>query len=182
MVIKTNARWETLSLPLDDSSTDITVSGLVLNFIPEPEKALAEMQRITTIGGTVAVYVWDYTGIMEFLNHFWDVAVELNPKASGLHESRRFPDSNAEGLCATFNRAGFSGVKAAPLEIETNFSDFDDYWKPFLGGQGPAPTYVTDLEEPERIKLRTALMQRLPIKEDGSISLTARAWAVKGMV
>jgi SAM-dependent methyltransferase len=171
-----------LSLPLEDSSVNTTVSGLVLNFIPEPEKALAEMRRVTTVGGTVAVYVWDYAGKMDFLNHFWDIAVELNPAASNLHEGHRFPESNAGGLKEIFKRSGFVEVETAPLEINTDFRDFDDYWKPFLGGQGPAPTYVLSLDKSEREKLRDALLMRLPIQADGSISLRARAWAVKGIV
>lgn len=171
-----------MSLPLDDATIDIAVSGLVLNFIPEPEKALSEMQRVTKMGGTVAVYVWDYAGEMEFLNCFWNVAVELNPAASALHEGRRFPDSNAEQLIKTFNRVGFSEIEATPLEIVTHFADFNDFWQPFLGGQGPAPTYVVKLDDPERNRLRETLAQRLPVNEDGSISLPARAWAAKGIV
>jgi len=171
-----------LSLPLDDSSIDIAVSGLVINFLTEPERALAEMRRATVRGGTVAAYIWDYAGRMEFLNHFWDAAVELNPNASDLHEGRRFPKSNAEELSAAFERVGLLKIESTPLEIVTRFLDFDDYWVPFLGGQGPAPTYVSKLEESERSELKTALATRLPIEEDGSISLSARAWAAKGVV
>lgn len=169
-----------LSLPVDDASMDVAVSGLVLNFIPEPHKALAEMGRVTARGGTVAAYVWDYAGVMEFLNHFWDVAVELNPQATGLHEGHRFPDSSADGLSGVFSRAGFTEIETTPLEIVTRFADFDDYWQPFLGGQGPAPTYVAKLHDSQRDALRNALYERLPINGDGSISLSARAWAAKG--
>ena len=171
---------EALSLPIEDSTVDMTVSGLVLNFIPEPQEALTEMRRVTTIGGTVAGYIWDYAGKMEFLNHFWDVAVELNPGASDLHEKLRFASSNAEELSALFIRSGIVDVEAGPIEIATNFADFDDYWKPFLGGQGPAPTYVSKLKATDRDELRDALMNRLPKNPGGSIQLTARAWAVKG--
>jgi SAM-dependent methyltransferase len=168
------------SLPVDDSSVDMAVCGLVLNFIPSPEKALAEMRRATAVGGTVAGYIWDYAGTMEFLNHFWDVAVEMNPAASELHEGLRFASSNPEALRTTFLRSGIADVKVGPIGITTNFADFDDYWKPFLGGQGPAPTYVSKLTASERDGLRDALMNRLPMKQDGSIQLSARAWAVKG--
>lgn len=171
-----------LSLPLDDNSINITVSGLVLNFIPEPDKALAEMQRVTRRDGTVAVYIWDYAGKMEFLNHFWDVVVELDSMASALHEGHRFRDSNADQIANIFNRVGFSEVKTVPLEITTNFSDFNDYWKPFLGGQGPAPTYVSKLDNSERNHLKEILEQRLPVIGDGSITLSARAWAARGIV
>jgi len=108
-----------LSLPLDDSSVNMSVSGLVLNFLPDPEKALTEMKRVTTKGGTVAVYVWDYAGIMEFLNYFWDVAVEQDPNVLELHEGRRFTKSSAEDLSAAFRRVGFFNVEATSLEIAT---------------------------------------------------------------
>jgi len=171
-----------LALPLEDSSVDVTVSGLVLNFISEPLKALAEMRRVTAAGGTVAVYIWDYPGKMDFLRYFWDAAVELNPKASNLHESTRFPNCTAEVLKSLFEDVGLVDTKTAPLEIETRFRDFDDYWRPFLGGQGPAPTYVSSLTEDARDKLRDLLYKRLLVQADGSISLAARAWAAKGRV
>ncbi|MBI1424062.1 MAG: methyltransferase domain-containing protein [Gammaproteobacteria bacterium] len=171
-----------LSLPLADASVNVSVSGLVLNFIAAPEQALAEMRRVTKKRGTVAVYVWDYAGKMEFLNHFWDVAVELNPDASDLHEGRRFPDSNPEALSDLFNQTGFTGIETRPLCITTNFRDFDDYWRPFLGGQGPAPTYVSKLSDSERDELGNRLMKRVPMQDDGSIPMSARAWAVKALV
>lgn len=171
-----------VALPLEDSSVDVTVSGLVLNFIPNPEKALAEMRRVTSKEGIVAVYVWDYAGKMDFLNYFWDAAVKLDSKALNLHEGKRFPGSYSKILKNLFENAGFKKTEIAPMEINTYFRDFDDFWKPFLGGQGPAPTYVQSLDESERNKLREALYDRLPIQTNGSIPLSTRAWAVKGQV
>jgi len=171
-----------LSLPLDDSSVNTAVSGLVLNFIPESNKVLAEMLRVTCAGGSVGVYIWDYAGKMEFLNQFWDVAVELRPEASSLHEGNRFPESNAEGLEQLFSQVGFKNIVTTPIEINTRFRNFDDYWNPFLSGQGPGPTYVSSLEETERDELRNVLKERLPIQADGSIPMNARAWAAKGIV
>lgn len=171
-----------LSLPLKDSSVDIAVSGLVLNFIPDPEGALAEMKRVTINHGSVAVYVWDYAGKMDFLHLFWDIAVELDPEASDLHEGHRFPETNEDGLRRIFKTSGLVDIETTPIEITTNFRDFDDYWHPFLGGQGPAPTYVLSLDIPAREKLKDTLFTRLPIQADGSIPMPARAWAAKGIV
>jgi hypothetical protein len=140
------------------------------------------MRRVISPGDTVALYVWDYAGIMDFLRIFWDTVVELNPNVSHLHEGNRFPDSNAKSLKYLFENAGFKEAETAPIEIDTIFRDFDDYWKPFLGGQGPAPAYVLSLDETERSKLRDVLFERLPIRADGSIPMVARAWAVKGTV
>ncbi len=114
------------------------------------------------------------------MNSFWDAANELNLAASALHEGQRFPDSNAAGLRALFERTGFVDIETAPIEINTHFQDFDDYWKPFLGGQGPAGTYVQSLESGDRNRLRDALHERLPIQADGSIPMLARAWAARG--
>jgi len=171
-----------MSLPLENETINIAVSGLVLNFIPEPGQALLEMRRVTTKGGTVAVYIWDYAGNMAFLKYFWDVVVELNPTASPLHEGRRFLAFNRDQLKDSFSQAGLTEIEITPLEIVTHFIDFEDYWKPFLGGQGPAPSYVAKLTDPERLQLKETLAQRLPINGDGSITLSARAWATKGIV
>ena len=138
------------------------------------------MKRVTTPGGIVAVYVWDYSGKMDILNKFWDAAVTINPKASTLQEAYRFPNSTAEALWGSFETAGFVDIESTPIDIETHFHDFDDYWNPFLGGQGPAPTYLMSLDDAQRTKLRDLLVGSLPIQDDGSIRMDARAWAVKG--
>ena len=169
-----------MDLPFADNAFDYVVSGLVLNFIPDPQQALREMKRVSSPGGTVAVYVWDYAGKMEFLRYFWDAVRTLDPSAAALHEGTRFPHSNEAGLQAMFKAAGLVNSTVEPLEIDTNFTSFDDYWKPFLGGQGPAPTYVLSLNDERRGTLRDYLRDHLPIRDDdGSIPMTARAWAVK---
>lgn len=173
---------DAMALSFADASFDRVVSGLVLNFIPEPVTALREMKRVTAAGGAVAVYVWDYPGNMGFLKHFWDAAVELDPGAAELHEGNRFPQATVAGLGRLFEQAGLAGAGVEAIEIETRFENFDDFWQPFLGAQGPAPTYVLALGEPERARLRDLLHQRLPIARDGSISLDARAWAARAGV
>jgi len=171
-----------LELPLADKSVNMTVSGLLFNFLPDSNKALSEMRRVTTPGGTVALYVWDYAGRMDFLNYFWDVAVELDPQANNLHEARRFPNSTSAQLQTLFAEMKFSGISVAPLDITTRFSNFDDYWLPFLGKQGPAPTYLAGLSDVKQNQIAQMLKQRIPISKDGSIQMAARAWAIKGTV
>ena len=104
--------------------------------------------------------------------------------ALGTRSQHKFPWLIAlctpEALCTLFAAAGLGAVEAAPIEIETAFRDFDDYWQPFLGGQGPAPAYAMALDEAARNRLRDRLRARLPVQNDGSIALTARAWAVRG--
>ena len=169
------------SLPLDDEAVTVVVSGLVLNFVPDPRAALAEMIRVTALGGTIAAYVWDYADRMELVRHFWDAAVALDPAAAPLHEGTRFPLCTTAALRAAFEGAGLDRVETTGLEIPTPFADFQAYWRPFLGGQGPAPAYAMSLPEDRRTRLREALRATVPAGPDGAISLTARAWAVRGV-
>ena len=168
------------ALPLPDASADAVVSGLVLNFVKEPKRAVAEMRRVARPGAAVAAYVWDYAGRMQLMRYFWDAAAELDPAARDLDEGRRFPMCNPPSLAALFADAGLADVATLGLEVPTRFRDFDDYWAPFLGGQGPAPGYCMSLAQEPRAALRESLRARLPIASDGSIPLVARAWAVRG--
>ena len=168
------------ALPYATGSRDAVVSGLALNFIPDPGAALAEMTRVAAPGGTVAVYVWDYAGGAQMIRLFWDAAVSLDPAAAALDEGPRFPLCHPDALAAAFEAAGLREVETRPIDAPTYFRDFDDYWSPFLGGQGPAPGYVASLPEPLRQALREQVRRRLSTRPDGSIHLTARAWAARG--
>jgi SAM-dependent methyltransferase len=167
-------------LPLDDERFDAAVSGLALNLIPRPERAVAEMARVTRPGGIIAAYVWDYPDQMQLMRYFWDAAVTLDPAAKAASEGVRFALCRPEPLSALWRDAGLRDVEVRAIDIPTVFRDFDDYWAPFLGGQGPAPSYVMSLSEERRAALRERIRSHLPIAADGSIALIARAWAVRG--
>lgn len=171
---------DAMALPWKHDAFDATVSGLVLNFLPDAGMAVREMARVTKPGGTVAAYVWDYSGGMEMMRYFWDVALALRTDTASLDQGERFPLCRPEPLRALMTRAGLEGVEVCAIDIETPFGSFDEYWEPFLGGQGAAPSYVAALEGSARQQLREALRHRLPLPTDGSIRLQARAWAVKG--
>ena len=169
-------------IPLDAASVDAVVSGLVLNFVPDQRAAVAEMARVTGRGGTIGAYVWDYAGGMELIRFFWDAAVALDPSAARMDEGPRFPLCRPDALAQLFTTAGLRGVEVTAIDIPTPFTSFENYWQPFLGGQGPAPAYAMALDEAARTRLRDYLRERLPAEADGSIRLTARAWAVRGTV
>ena len=168
------------NIPLPDASIDVVVSGLVVNFVPDVQAALAEMTRVAKPGGTIAAYVWDYAGEMQFMRYFWDAAIQLQPDDAGLDEATRFPIATEDGLRTAFGSAGLLDVEVRAVDIPTAFTDFDDYWQPFLGGQGSAPSYAMALDAPARERLRELLKSKLPTSTDGSISLIARAWAARG--
>jgi hypothetical protein len=152
---------------------------LVLNFIPEPVAALRALRQALQPDGMIALYVWDYGGRMEMLRHFWDSAVALDPHAHPLDEGVRFPVCQPDALTQVCAQAGLHRTEVRSLEATLTFADFADYWSPFLSGQGPAPGYVAGLEATGRTALQEHLRGTLPFRADGSLSLAARAWAVR---
>lgn len=168
------------ALPLPAAAVDVVVSGLALNFVPDPARAVAEFARVLSPGGVAAAYVWDYADGMTMMRYFWDAAAAHHPAAAELDEGRRYAMCRPEPLRALWANAGLRDVSVRPVEVPTVFADFTDYWTPFLGGQGSAPGYVSSLAEPDRAELRELLRARVPTEPDGSIRCTARAWAVRG--
>jgi len=169
-------------LPVETDYFDRVVSGLALNFIPNPLIAVREMVRTTHTGGLIAAYVWDYAKKMQMLRYFWDAAIATAPSAKKSDEGRRFPLCQPTALEALFQKAGLKDVVVQAIDVPTVFKDFNDYWTPFLGGQGPAPGYVMSLNPDQRTTLAEKLRTSLPLSSDGSITLITRAWAVRGVV
>src|ERR1043166_9514524 len=114
------ARFEaadTCALTWPAEACDSTVSGLVLNFVRDPNAMVGEMVRVTRPGGTVAAYVWDYAGGMQMLRLFWDVALELNRGDSRLDQAERFPLCQPGPLETLFGRAGLTSVSARAIDV-----------------------------------------------------------------
>jgi SAM-dependent methyltransferase len=167
------------NIPLAADAADAAVSGLVLNFVPDPVAMLAEMGRVTRPGGVVAIYVWDYGDGMQIMRHFWDAAIEQDPRVADTAESLRFAICKPEPLSSAFQGAGLADIEVEPIDIPTVFRDFDDYWQPFLMSTAPAPRHAMSLSEADRADLRERIRARLPVADDGSIPLTARAWSAR---
>jgi SAM-dependent methyltransferase len=169
-------------LPFTDASFDRTLSLLIFNFIPDRDRALKEMVRVTRPGGTVAAAVWDYGDGMEMLRGFWDEAVALDPRA-GPKDERHMPLSRAGELAALWRAYHLKNVSDTALTIETQFPSFENYWSPFLQQQGPAGAHAAALSTDGRDQLELRLRRRLlGNRPDGPITLRARAWAVRGVV
>lgn len=171
------------ALTVEPASRDVVASALVFNFLPDREAALAEMRRVARAGAMVGFYVWDYPGGgLEFLQAFWDAATALDPGVGDLAEAGRFPFCTPQGLTGLMAGAGLTRIDCMAIEAPTVFSDFEDYWRPFTSGAGPAPGYCASLAPESRLRLEARLCERLPRRDDGSIALKARAWAIKAIV
>lgn len=170
------------NLPRHPGGYGSVTSLLALNFLPDAADAVREMRSVAAPRATVSACVWDYSRGMLFLRRFWDTAAAQDPAASVLDEGNRFPLCRRAALTALFRDSGLRDVRCEPIEIHTAFASFDDYWRPFLGGTGPAPSYVSSLDADHRALLERRLEETLPQGPDGSITLTAQAWAVRGTV
>jgi SAM-dependent methyltransferase len=167
-------------LPRRANGYDCVASLLALNFFPDGEAAIREMRSLAAAGGAVSACVWDYGGKMEFLRFFWEAAAAVDPTARNLDEGERFPLCRPDALAGLFRAAGLGGVRCESIDIATEFAGFEDYWQPFLGGTGPAPSYVRSLRADGRAMLARELQRALPRGPDGTIALRARAWAARG--
>ncbi len=171
-------------LPYPDGSFAAALAQLSLNFIADAAQAVREMRRVVRPGGVVAAAVWDFRGGLVFQRLFWDTAAGLDPGA-GAARDRLFsgPLALPNGLPFLWRDAGLAAVERGSLTIRMEYADFADYWEPLLGGQGPVGAYVESLPSERRAliedRVRAAFLSGAP---DGPRSLTATAWAVRGVL
>ena|ERR1017187_5948864 len=165
-----------------DATFENSLSLLVFNFIPDAKRALREVSRVTRPGGCVSAAVWDYSAGMRMLRTFWDAATTVDPSAEKVDESH-MPLCRAGVLGEFWKQGGLEHVTERPLDITMRFESFADYWDPFLLGQGPAGAYLRNVDDARRRALRSEVKRRLALRSEGApFSLSARAWAVRGIV
>jgi SAM-dependent methyltransferase len=170
------------SLRFDDGTFDHTMALLVMNFIPDRDKAIAEMRRVTRPHGVVSACVLDYNEGKQMLRFFWDEAVALDPAIEPKDE-RHMKLSRQGQLAELWRKAGLINVREEPLVIDQEYSSFDDYWSPFTKGAGPGGAFVVSLSEARRQQLEARMHKRLlGDRQDGPFTLKAMAWCVRGEV
>jgi SAM-dependent methyltransferase len=168
------------SLPFADGSFDAVLAQLVVNFLSDAPRGVAEMARVAKPGGVVAACVWDYAGLMRLLRAFWDAAAAVAPDSSAPDEGRSMRYATPGELDALWSDSGLDDVAVSALDVEAAYDDFDDLWTPFLAGIGPAGAYTESLSIDARATLREELRARLG-DPAGRFTLTARAWCVRGV-
>jgi SAM-dependent methyltransferase len=170
------------ALKFKEASFDNTLALLVMNFVPDHNKAVAEMRRVTRGGGVISACVWDYNAGMQSLRFFWDEAVALDPAIEPKDE-RHMKLSRQGQLGELWKKTGLVNVQEKPLTIDQAFASFDDYWGPFTKGAGPGGAYVVSLSDERRGQLEARMRKRLlGDRNDGAFTLKARAWCVRGEV
>lgn len=176
-----NADWrvaDAMALPFDTDRFDIAVSALVLNFVPDPVKALGEMRRVLRNGGLVAGYLWERSARADFSPH---TPMEQGLQRIGAEVLRppMKPASSVDGANAALQSAGFSDTIVTTIEAPRTFRDFDDYWHVQTLPLSPLGKSIAALTDESRRMLRETMQATLMPAGDGSITYSARAVAFK---
>jgi ubiquinone/menaquinone biosynthesis C-methylase UbiE len=162
-------------LPFQDGAFDAALAQLVIAFMRDADRGLAEMARVTRPGGTVAACMWDTAGGgMTMLATFWRAVRTVDPGAGGEH---RLPGTAEGDLVERFERAGLAEVTGGTLTARVDYTDFGDFWEPFTHGVGPAGQHLATLDAERQAAVREACRAELP---EGAFSLDARAWFARG--
>jgi SAM-dependent methyltransferase len=167
------------SIPFGADTVDHAMAQLVLHFVSEPHEAAREMVRVVRPGGRVSACVWDFAEGMEMLRGFWDAALVLDPDAPDEARTLRFgrPGEIAE----LFASVGIDDIVESTLSAASTYASFDELWRGFLAGVGPAGAHCTSLSEGDRNRLRTELFARFG-SPTGSFTLGAVARCAVGRV
>src|SRR5262245_8078405 len=172
------------ALPYQAGQFSGAATQLVLMFIPTPEVALHQMKRVVRSGGTIAAALWDFRGGLIFQRMLWDTAAAIDPRARATRDQIfANPLVLPDGLLTLFREVGLRDVERGSITVRMDFADFEDYWQPFQGGQGPVGRYFAELAPDLKARIKHAVRDAYCSgAADGPRSLTATAWAVRGMV
>jgi SAM-dependent methyltransferase len=161
-------------LPFGPDGFDLVLAQLVVHFMTDPVRGIAEMARVARPGGTVAATVWDHGGGQGPLATFWAAARDLDP---GVADESAMPGVREGHLEALFTDAGLTDLASTALSVSVAHDSFEDWWEPFTLGVGPAGAHVASLSPEQRDELRDRCRALLP---DGPFSTHAVAWATRG--
>ncbi|MEO3470342.1 class I SAM-dependent methyltransferase [Roseomonas sp. CAU 1739] len=171
------------SIPFPAGSFDGVLSLLMLHFVPRAPDAVAEMRRVARPGAVVAAAVWDARGGFVAQRVFLDTAAAIDPRADTLRAQNCIRPMTRPGeLGAAWRAAGFAEIRETALTIRMDYAGFDDFWSPYMGGQGPAAAFVSGLDPTAQGQLRDAVRRAyIDGEPDGPRSYAATAWAVRGV-
>lgn len=167
------------ALPFSDGTFDVVASALVINFIPDRARGVAEMRRVTRPYGMVGGYVWDFAADGSPSRPFNQALTGLGIEAPQLPGT---PESTLEGMQAMFAGAGLHDIATRAIDVTCAFRDFDTFWRTQTPLMHPVGKLVASMSEADRGALKDAVRAQVPAGADGKIAYAARANAVMGRV
>ncbi len=168
-------------LPFEDATFEHVLSQLVVNFMTDATAGVGEMVRVARPGGRLSSTVWDYRGEMTMLRFFWESVVATDPAGATRDERLTMKWCTPEELKQLWSEGGLREVAVSPIVVTADYSSFDDLWDPFDPGIGPVGAYMGSLSAEQRAVVRDEFRRRLDVGDE-PFHLTARAWAVTGIV
>lgn len=170
------------SLPLESQTFDAATMALVISFVPDPAKAVAEMARVVRLGGYVASYMWDIPG-----GGLPQQAISTAAQTLGLSSGFKPPMAQNKvhtfaDLQAMWQAAGLRDIETRRIDIATTYPDFNDFWESSLALASPIGNLVSALSPPDRERLKGHLYDSLPRDAEGHVTRSAFVNAVKGRV
>ncbi len=169
---------DAMALPYPDDAFDAAVMPLVIFFVPDPGRGVAEMRRVVRAGGLVAAYAWDMTGggfpyeLLHAEMRALGIAVPMPPSPEA---------SRLSALRDLWTQAGLQAVETHEISVSRRFADFEDFWETARGAPS-AGSLLTAMPAAQRAALRDRIRALLPVQGSGEIICSARANAVKGRV
>ena len=167
------------ALPFPDSTFDVVASALVINFIPDRPRALAEMRRVARACGIVAGYVWDFAAE---LGPTWPLRRGLRQIGADIRQVPGTEDSSLGALNSLFEQARFERIACRPIDVTVRYPDFDDFWQAQTPSYNPVTKMIAAMTKTERVRLIEAVRAGLLVCQDGRIEYSARANAIKACV
>ncbi len=172
------------AIPFPDGRFDRALSLLVLHFVPDTDRAIAEMRRVVRPGGVVAAAVWDHLGGMPAMRMTWDTVAAQDEEARKLRSRYFFQPMMRPGeMRQRFVAQGLEDVSETSLLIRMDYESFADYWEPIAAGEGPVGKFVAGLDPARRAQADEAVRAAYEAGEpDGPRSFASIAWACRGVV
>ena len=169
---------DSMDMSFGDSEFDVVASALVFHFIPNRQKAFAEMYRVLKPGGLVGGYTWKRSATADFAPY---TAVNRAAKQIGAEtvSSATVPEGSEEGMRASLQAAGFRDIAITEIEVSQSFKNFDDYWEVQSLPFSPPGKTIAKLDDAQRARVQALLREMLPAAPDGSITYSATALAGK---
>ena len=167
------------SLPFANREFDVAAMALVISFVPDASKAVAEMKRVVKQQGTVAAYMWDSLG-GGYVQ--WPLVAALGAMGVDVPPAAGAKNSRIEEMRGLLERAGLDQVATRTIEIEVSYPNFEEYWSAQTGFANPIVQAIRKMSEPDVAALQANLREHLPAASTGRIAYPARANAVKGRV
>jgi ubiquinone/menaquinone biosynthesis C-methylase UbiE len=172
------SRGDAMSLPFPADTFDAAAMALVISFVPDPIKGVAEMVRVVRPGGIVAAYVWDMLGG----GYPWEpIRIEMRAMGLSFLNPPSREASRIEVQRDLWTRTGLDAIETREITVQRTFDDFEDFWTTSLLASSAQPIFAA--MAPNDIELlKVRVRARLPADATGRVTHSARANAVKGRV